>query len=111
MNITQHIKNILFEETQNKKVKLVKQMIYDLFDNVVSIEESTYDDKPLLNVYFNSNSLAVNIELWFGNRISDEIMEMTGQNIIVCPIWWGEYSLERKNAEIFINTKLINSDD
>ena len=30
--LRQHIKNVLIEENQNKKVNLVKQMIYDLFD-------------------------------------------------------------------------------
>jgi hypothetical protein len=33
-DIRQHIKNVLVEENQNKKVNLVKQMIYDLFDEV-----------------------------------------------------------------------------
>ena len=85
--LRQHIKNVLVEENQNKKVNLVKQMIYDLFDEVSFIEQSTYDERPLLKIYFDSDSNAANIDTWFDNKISEEIRELTNDNIIVCPYW------------------------
>jgi len=56
------IKNILKEETDSSKLTLVKSLIHQLFDGVSFIEQSTYDNKPLLKVYFDSDDTAANIE-------------------------------------------------
>jgi hypothetical protein len=101
--LRQHIKNVLVEENQNKKVNLVKQMIYDLFDEVSFIEESIYDERPLLKIYFNSEDDASNIESWFDNIISKEIREMTNDNIIVSPYWKPDWNWEKKKR-IFSST-------
>ena len=74
-NIRQHIKKVLVEEKEDNNVSLVKDLIYDFFDEVSSIEVSTYDDKPLLNVHINSDSDASNIEAWFDELISEKIMD------------------------------------
>ncbi len=110
-DIRQQIKNVLVEENQNKKVNLVKQMIYDLFDEVSFIEQSTYDDKPLLTIYFTSDSKAANITSWFTEHISDEIKEITGGNIVVCPSWAFHWDPRLKNADVFINTELLKYDE
>ena len=110
-DIRQHIKNILVEENQNKKVNLVKQMIYDLFDEVSFIEESIYDERPLLKIYFNSEDDASNIESWFDNIISKEIREMTNDNIIVLPYWKPDWNWEKKEADIFIDSKKLKYDN
>jgi len=111
-DIRQHIKNVLVEENKNKKVNLVKQMIYDLFDEVSFIEQSTYDDgKPLITIYFTSDSKAANITSWFTEHISDEINEITGGNIVVCPSWAFHWDPRLKNADVFINTKLLKYDE
>jgi hypothetical protein len=110
--IRQHIKNVLVEENQNKKVNLVKQMIYDLFDEVSFIEQSTYNDKPLLKVYIDSDSNAANITSWFDRHIQDEIMEMTNGNVVVCPYWefdWRNY--RKENIDAYINTELLKYDN
>lgn len=110
-NIRQHIKNVLVEENKNKKVNLVKQMIYDLFDEVSFIEQSTYDERPLLKIYFNSEDDASNIESWFDDKISEEIREMTNDNIIVCPYWKPDWNWEKKEADIFIDSKKLKYDN
>ena len=94
------------DKTQNKNVNLIKQMIYDLFDEVTSIHVSEFDGKPLLNVYFNSDDPAANIEAWFDELISEKIMEYTGNNIIVIPNWTYSWDFRKKIADVYINTKV-----
>ena len=109
--LRQHIKNILVEENQNKKVNLVKQMIYDLFDEVSFIEQSTYDDKPYLKIYFNYDGNAANITSWFSERISDEIMQITGGHIVVCPFWVPKWDFRQSIVDVYINTEVLKYDD
>ena len=84
-DIRQHIKNVLVEENQNNKVEMVKRLIYELFDEVSFIEQSTYYNKPILRIYFDSDDNAANIESFFANQITKIIEEYTADNIIVCP--------------------------
>jgi len=110
-DVRQHIKNVLVEENQNKKVNLVKRMIYDLFDEVSFIEQSTYDKKPLLRIYFNSDDPAANIESWFAETIYREIYEMTSGKVVVCPYWMFSWDSRKKEADIFIDTELLKYDE
>ena len=75
MNLKKSIRRILREETEGYKVNLVKKIIYTLYDNISFIEESTYDGKPLLIIYFESDDNAANIESWFDEKISRDIRE------------------------------------
>ena len=109
--LRKHIKNVLVEENQNKKVNLVKQMIYDLFDEVSFIEQSTYDDKPLLKIYFDSDSEAANIDSWFDEHISNTILEYTGGNIIVLPYWIFNWDPRKKNVDVYIDTEKLKYDN
>lgn len=110
--LRQHIKNILVEENQNKKVNLVKQMIYDLFDEVSFIKQSTYNDgKPLLTIYFDSDDPAANIESWFDEHISNEIMQLTGDNVVLLPYWTFRWDSRWKNVDVYINTKKLKYDN
>lgn len=110
-NIKQHIKKVLVEENQNKKVNLVKQMIYDLFDEVSFIKQSTYEGKPLLTIYFDSDDPAANIESWFDEHISNEIMQLTGDNIVLLPHWTFRWDSRLKNVDVYIDTKLLKYDE
>jgi hypothetical protein len=105
------IKNILIEETDSSKLKLVKSLIYQLFDNISFIEQSTYDNKPLLKVYFDSDDPAANIESWFDEHISDKILEYTGGNVVVCPYWIFSWDWRRKAADVYIDTELLKYDE
>jgi hypothetical protein len=109
--LRQHIKNVLVEENQNNKVNLVKQMIYDLFDEVSFIEQSTYDDKPLLKIYFDSDDPAANITSWFAEHISDEIMQITGGHVVVCPYWAFHWDFRHKIVDVYIDTEKLKYDN
>ena len=110
--LRQHIKNVIIEENQNKDVKLVKQMIYDLFDEVSFIEQSTYNDgKPLLFIYFDSDDPAANIESWFDEHISSTIMDYTGGHLVVCPYWVPEWDFRKKIVDVYISTLKLKYDN
>ena len=110
--LRQHIKNVLIEENQNKDVKLVKQMIYNLFDEVSFIEQSTYNDgKPLLFVYFDSDDPAANIESWFDEHISSTIMDYTGGHLVVCPYWVPNWDFRKKIVDVYISTLKLKYDN
>lgn len=110
-NIRQHIKNVLIEENQNNNVEMVKQLIYELFDEVSFIEQSTYYNKPLLKIYFDSDSEAANIDTWFANQITNTISEYTSDNVIVCPYWKPNWDWRKKAADVYIDTILLKYDN
>ena len=111
MNIQEHIRKVLREENEGHKVKLVIRMIYSLYDEVSFIEQSTYNNKPLLKIYFDSDDTAANIESWFDEKISRDIDEYTSGNIVVCPSWIFNWDVRKKNADVFINTELLKYDN
>ena len=111
MNLQESIRRILREENEGHKVKLVIRMIHSLYDEVSFIEQSTYNNKPLLKIYFNSDDTAANIESWFDEKISRDIDEMTSGHIVVCPSWIFNWDVRKKNADVFINTELLKYDN
>ena len=105
MNLQESIRRILREENEGHKVKLVIRMIHSLYDEVSFIEQSTYNNKPLLIIYFDSDDTAANIESWFDKKISRDIDEMTSGKIVVCPDWVANWDSRKKNADVYINTE------
>jgi hypothetical protein len=110
--------SVLKEEKDERKVNLVKKMIYRLYDNISFIEESTYtdrhmdiNDKPLLKIYFDSEDTAANIESWFDEKISRDIDELTSGGIVVCPEWAFHWDYRKKNADVYIRTELLKYDN
>ena len=111
-NIRQHIKKVLVEEKEDNKMDLVKSLIYDLFDEVSFIEQSTYNDgKPLLFIYFDSDEPAANIESWFDEHISSTIMDYTGGHLVVCPYWVPEWDFRKKIVDVYISTLKLKYDN
>jgi hypothetical protein len=99
-------------ESENKKLKLVKEMIYSLFDEVEFIEVDTnYKGKPLIKIYHDVDDTAANYDNWFSHRIQDEIKEMTGDGIILSPWWAAGWDWKYKNADFFIDVQKIDYDD
>ena len=91
---------------------LVKSLIYDLFDEVSFIEQSTYNDgKPLLFIYFDSDESAANIESWFDEHISSTIMDYTGGHLVVCPYWVPEWDFRKKIVDVYISTLKLKYDN
>ena len=90
---------------------MVTNIIYTLYDNISFIKQSTFNGKPLLIIYFDSDDTAANIESWFDEKISRDIEEWTSGNIVVCPDWIFNWDSRKKNADVFINTELIKYDN
>jgi hypothetical protein len=108
--------NIYLRESENKsedkKLKLVKEMIYSLFDEVEFIEVDTnYEGKPLIKIYHDVDDTAANYDNWFSHRIQDEIKEMTGDGIILSPWWAAGWDWKYKNADFFIDVQKIEYDN
>jgi hypothetical protein len=101
-------------KSEDKKLNLVKEMIYDLFDEVKFIKVEEYRGKPLLKIYHDVEDNAANYDNWFTRKIQDEIEEMTSGNIILRPYWeptWASWDFERKNPDFYIDAKKIDYDD
>jgi len=99
-------------KSEDKKLKLVKEMIYSLFDEVEFIEVDTnYEGKPLIKIYHDVEDTAANYDNWFSHRIQDEIKEMTGDGIILSPWWAAGWDWKYKNADFFIDVQKIDYDD
>ena len=110
-NIRQHIKKVLVEEKEDNKMDLVKSLIYDLFDEVSYIEQSTYDNKPLLFIYFDSDDPAANIESWFDENISSTIMDYTGGHVVVCPYWAPKWDFRKKIVDVYVSSLKLKHDN
>ena len=86
-------------------------MIYELFDEVSFIKQSTYEGKPLLKIYFDSDDPAANIESWFDEHISNEIMQLTGDNLVLLPHWTFNWDPRKKNVDVYIDTEKLKYDN
>jgi hypothetical protein len=99
-------------KSENKKLNLVKEMIYSLFDEVEFIEVDTnYEGKPLIKIYHDVENTAANYDNWFIERIIDEIKEMTGDGVVLAPWWAAGWDWKYKNPDIFIEVQKIDYDD
>jgi hypothetical protein len=99
-------------EKDTKKLELVKEMIYSLFDEVEFIEVDTnYEGKPLIKIYHDVEDTAANYDGWFIQRIIDKIMEMTGDGIILSPWWAAGWDWKYKNADFYIDVEKIKYDN
>jgi len=108
--------NIYLRESENKsedkKLKLVKEMIYSLFDEVEFIEVDTnYEGKPLIKVFHDVEDTAANYDNWFTHRIIDEIKEMTGDGVVLAPWWAFGWDWKYKNVDFYIEVQKIEYDD
>jgi hypothetical protein len=98
-------------ESDNDKVSLAKSLIQQLFDEVSFIEQSTYNDRPLLTVYFDSDDTAANIESFFTHEICDTLRDYTSGEIKCNPSWGPEWRTLRNNPDILIDAILLEYDD
>ena len=99
-------------KSEDKKLELVKEMIYSFFDEVEFIEVDTnYKGKPLIKIYHDVENTAANYDNWFSHTIIDKIMEMTGDGIILSPWWAAGWDWKYKNADFFIDVQKIEYDN
>lgn len=96
----------------SKKLKLAKALIYDFFGDEVSfIEQSTYDNKPLLKIYYTTDSKAANHSSWLAEKISELVMEYTGNNLILAPWYTFGWDVRKKLADIYIGCEELKTDE
>ena len=98
-------------ESGNDKISLAKSLIQQLFDEVSFIEQSTYNDRPLLTVYFDSDDTAANIESFFTHEICDTVKDYTSGEIKCNPSWGPEWRTNRNNPDFLIDAILLKYDD
>ena len=99
-------------KSEDKKLELVKEMIYSFFDEVEFIEVDTnYIGKPLIKIYHDVENTAANYDNWGSHTIIDKIMEMTGDGIILSPWWAAGWDWKYKNPDFYIDVKKIDYDD
>lgn len=100
------------EKDLSKKLKLAKGLIYDFFGDEVSfIEQSIYDDKPLLKIYYTTDSQAANHDTWLAERISEVVMEYTGNNLILVPYYTFNSDIRRELVDIYISCEELKTDE
>jgi len=99
-------------KSEDKKLELVKEMIYSFFDEVEFIEiDTNYEKKPLIKIYHDVEDTAANYDNWFSRTIIDKIMEITGDGIILSPWWAASWDWKYKNTDFFIDVQKIEYDD
>jgi hypothetical protein len=99
-------------KSEDKKLELVKEMIYSLFDEVEFIEVDTnYEGKPLIKIYHDVEDTAANYDNWFSHTIIDKIMEITGDGIILSPYWAPRSFSKYKNADFYIDVEKLKYDN
>jgi hypothetical protein len=98
-------------ESSNNKVSLAKSLIYELFNEVSFIQQSTYYNRPSLTVYFDSDDTAANIESYFTREICDTLREYTSGEILCNPSWGPEWKINRNNTDILIDAILLEYDN
>jgi hypothetical protein len=99
-------------KSEDKKLELVKEMIYSFFDEVEFIEVDTnYEGKPLIKIYHDVEDTAANYDNWLSHEVQDKIMEITGDGIILSPWWALGWDWKYKNVDFYINVQKIEYDD
>jgi len=76
------------DKSENNKLKMVKDLIHTLFDEVSFIKIKKYENKPMIIVYFDNDKDFGNEETYFAEQIQHEIYEYTG--IKLRPYWHHE---------------------
>lgn len=91
------IRQILKEETENKNINSILEMIRALFnDVVVDIEVGEIREKPFIRVQIKTDDPAVNIDNWYAQQMVDIISDYTGGDFKLMP-WW----LPLRRDEVF----------
>jgi hypothetical protein len=73
------------DKSENNKLKIVKDLIHTLFDEVSFIKIKKYENKPMIIVYFDNDEDVGNEESYFAEQIQRKIYEYTGIKLI--PYW------------------------
>jgi hypothetical protein len=87
---------VLREESEDKKLKLVKSIIYNMFDNIINLEYNT--ERNEITVYYDKQ------EELDGSEICDTINNFTGLNVVL----WYDYKKRmelKKEPDFYLDTE------
>ena len=105
------IRKILKEETENKKINSIIEMIRLLFDDVVvDIEVGETREKPLIRVHIKTDDPAANIENWYAREIVDSVLEYTGGEFRLMP-WWSPLNNKNQVFDAYLDVYRKRYDD
>jgi hypothetical protein len=94
--IKESIRKVLREESEDKKLKLVKSIIYNMFDNIINLEYNT--ERNEITVYYDKQ------EELDGSEICDTINNFTGLNVVL----WYDYKKRmelKKEPDFYLDTE------
>ena len=94
--LKESIKKVLREESEDKKLKLVKSIIYNMFDNIINLEYNT--ERNEITVYYDKQ------EELDGSEICDTINNFTGLNVVL----WYDYKKRmelKKKPDFYLDTE------
>jgi hypothetical protein len=94
--IKESIRKVLREESEDKKLKLVKSIIYNMFDNIINLEYNT--ERNEITVYYDKQ------EELDGSEICDTINNFTGLNVVL----WYDYKKRmelKKKPDFYLDTE------
>ena len=106
------IKNIIKEEVEDKKSKIVIKYVRSMYkdSNLVVIKDfkiSEYNDLPLITIYFRSlGDRDHNIESWVSHKIVDSFNNFFGDSIII-RYKYQHFTKNNGNADIYITTEQL----
>jgi len=95
-NLQENIRRVLREESEDKKLKLVKSIIYNMFDNIINLEYNT--ERNEITVYYDKQ------EELDGSEICDTINNFTGLNVVL----WYDYKKRmelKKKPDFYLDTE------
>ncbi len=94
--LKESIRKVLREESEDKKLKLVKSIIYNMFDNIINLEYNT--ERNEITVYYDKQ------EELDGSEICDTINNFTGLNVVL----WYDYKKRmelKKKPDFYLDTE------
>ncbi len=94
--LKESIRKVLKEESEDKKLKLVKSIIYNMFDNIINLEYNT--ERNEITVYYDKQ------EELDGSEICDTINNFTGLNVVL----WYDYKKRmelKKKPDFYLDTE------
>lgn len=96
------------DDSENKMVKIFKQWLYSNYNEIVFLENKTYDGLPLIVVYYRTDSNVVNYDTWLAMEIMDTWNKVTSDTIPVMVRWSNRISSDTK---ILIDVEEYDEDD
>ena len=102
------IKNILKEEVEDKKIKLVIDFVRNTYkdSNLIVITDTQvrdYDNRPMVRFYFRAFQKIDRTENFITKRACDSFNKFWGGSVTIAPFWFPTDNKTFINADILID--------